>query len=802
MIQMTLANVQIEYRPLRIGFCVRYGNIQDVVTASRISSILWGGVYNPIIPVGSPDDLANKLVNVFPIDILVPLAETSEIKSFIDKYNWARLPRMYRNSILVKDSYNKGYMKTCVLDISHLLRNLWDKEFKFAKDGTSKCAIVSWKASDPYKDLYPLIFGDYPKEIFSFQYMDSFKKATRAQDINIEPKKNIPALAATVITPIGLTAQLLNSWGGSGLGDGVYVGDHKYFLDVVNFWNIRAAGTYLTFLPKTNSRRFSSYVRSRLSNINSRGYTFKENRTNVSVWFLDETKDDIDEIRDNIKPFVRKDRVFSFRGTSALSWNGLNIMPSYHALGEASCIADIESKYDKPTVTVHLSDKPIQKRERRFREQFFVVSLNTHYATKFPEHTTILPLLPDLNEWYSEQIVYETWGVRAINSIHGSSIGFITNIDVDTISFYPIRKYELIKKILERALISANISGAGLVAKRLIVLMGGINWSARIFKIPGVRKFIHDTNPLRQHTRYEIENRIYDNGSFNRFVREFGLGEMPLTTAQIFDTMLKHNLLRAGIEVRCPKCSLKAWITLNDIDEFYSCDYCQENSKFIEAVEPVKMKDGDEEKTIDGVKWCYRLSGLLEKSDKQQGAIPVILTLQRLDIGMHFIFGNEGIWSTALDLQYEINGKKQNAESDLVVFDISQRASKQDFEILIGECKTGQRITRAQIDRLVEVKKLIEKSGIKCHIVFTKLKGEFINAEIGHFKRLVSSGINPILFTAKELEWWWDEYRSHRTNRSNLELPYEHPLTFDQLAENSVYLYKLSEVKNKNRKSS
>ena len=798
MIQMKLDNVQIEYRPPRIGFCVRNGNIQDVVTASRLCTVLWGGVYNPIIPVGAPDDLADKLVNVFLIDILVPLAETDEIKSFIEKYKWARFPMMRRNSILAVDGYKKGYKKVIALDISHLLRMLWDKEFKFAKDETSNFAVVSWKSNDPNKDLYPLLFGNYPEEKLSFQYKDSFKKALKAQEINIDPKKSIPALAATVITPIGLTKLGINSWGGGRDGAGVYIGDPKYFLDIVNFWNIRASGNYLAFLPKTNSRRFSPYIKSHISKIKSRGNDFGENRTEISAWFRAETKDDNKEIRVIIKPFETKDRVFSMRGTSAQSWNGLNITPSYHVLGEASCMANIGTKYGKPTVTVHLSDKPIPKRERRFREQFFVVTLKPSVRTEFPEHTTNLPLLPDLNKWYSEQMVLETYRVRAINSIYGATVGLLTDIDRDTIDLHPIPKYELIKKVLERASIIAEKSGAGLVAERLIAIMGGLSGSARIFKITGVRKFIYETNPIHQYTRYEIESWIDDNGSFNSFVGEFGL----TTTAQIFEIMLHHNLLKAGVEVRCPKCTLKTWITLNEVDEVYSCEYCQEKSKFVETVEPIAMKKGKEVKIIDGVRWCYRLSGLLGKGDKQQGSLAVILTLQHLENRMLGFSGGEVISSTALDLHYEVDGEIHKAETDLVVLDMSQKAGKEDIEFLIGECKTGQHITRAQIDKLVEVKELIDKSGIKCHLVFTKLKSGFSNAEIGHFKKLISTGIKPVLFTANELEWWWDEYRKFEAKRSNFKLPFEHPFTLDELAENSDYVYNLSEVETKNQKLS
>jgi hypothetical protein len=118
---------------------------------------------------------------------------------------------------------------------------------------------------------------------------------------------------------------------------------------------------------------------------------------------------------------------------------------------------------------------------------------------------------------------------------------------------------------------------------------------------------------------------------------------------------------------------------------------------------------------------------------------------------------------------------------------------KDDIEILIGECKTGQDISKKQIEKLEKVKKLIEKSGIKCHMVFVKTKKKISDAEIRHFKELYKKGTKPLIFTSNELERWWDEYRNFKANKINFKLPFEHPFTFSELAENAAYVYKLTE---------
>lgn len=217
---------------------------------------------------------------------------------------------------------------------------------------------------------------------------------------------------------------------------------------------------------------------------------------------------------------------------------------------------------------------------------------------------------------------------------------------------------------------------------------------------------------------------------------------------------------------------------------------CYEKGGVDESGNPIELKVDDQIKKIDGTRWSYRLSGLLGKQDKQQGAIPVILTLQHLSNRLHSGY-SENLYSTALDLKFTENSKEEKAETDLIVIDLAEMMRKDDIEILIGECKTGQSISKAKIERLEKIKELIEKSGIKCHLVFVKTKVGFTNTEIGHLKKLYAKGTKPLMFTSNELERWWDEYKNFKTGRTDFKLPFEHPFTFGELAENAAYVYKL-----------
>jgi hypothetical protein len=48
---MDTLNLRVRYRPVRFGWCVRNGNLEDYKKALEYTHTLWGGCYNPIIPI-------------------------------------------------------------------------------------------------------------------------------------------------------------------------------------------------------------------------------------------------------------------------------------------------------------------------------------------------------------------------------------------------------------------------------------------------------------------------------------------------------------------------------------------------------------------------------------------------------------------------------------------------------------------------------------------------------------------------------------------------------------------------------
>jgi hypothetical protein len=74
---MASKSLRVRYRPIRIGWCIEDGNLNEFRRAARLTHTLAGGKFNPIILVGS--DAAGALVKHFRVDLLFPI-ETNDAK--------------------------------------------------------------------------------------------------------------------------------------------------------------------------------------------------------------------------------------------------------------------------------------------------------------------------------------------------------------------------------------------------------------------------------------------------------------------------------------------------------------------------------------------------------------------------------------------------------------------------------------------------------------------------------------------------------------------------------------------------
>ncbi|NMB80611.1 MAG: hypothetical protein GYA14_02200 [Ignavibacteria bacterium] len=751
---MASVNLSIKYRPVKIGFLVRDGSIEDLVKSVGINTLLWGGIYNPIIPVSTDSKFAEQLMNLFSVDVLFPVSHTKEIYDLTQKYPFLKDPGHYAENIFYEDWHTKkniiGY-----LDSVNIVNYYWEKEFKHKpKSYQSNCVLVRWGDNDDLKNLFSIMFGYFPKEYnLRDDFENAFLKGLRSREIKISTTDSVSKNLAENISPIKLTALELNGYGGTWRGNGIYIGNENDFYDLLNFWNLRASGLFIEFLPKNKIERFKEFIKASIEKLDN-----TPNRNpNIEDWINIYYHVSHDEIKNVAKEFQSKKR-FVF---NEIIWNGLNIKPADFYFEWNHVLASVDKSYDRYVVSVSLPEKKfIANKDRDFGWQHLAVSINPIGEFGYPEHTLKQPFIRQLNEFYSRELAVDPWLLR----IEKGGISALIKSNDSSLSLYPISHQVLIQKIFELAGIKSEISQAGLITKRIIEKLGGVD-GGRVFKINGVRKLLQALKIDECISRGKGTNIIRENEEFKKYEKLYiEARETPkLTTHSVFDFLLKKDFLRAGLELVCNHCKLSNWLSLKEIDDIWTCNYCGNDNKT-----SLQLKNrGD---------WKFRKSGLFAKNNNQEGAIPVILTLL---VFLRIFDPSKFIYSPSLKL-------KNGDISCEIDFCILQYQRRDKIQLAIGECKSeGGIIDQKDVDNLKIVRDKIKKLNIDCYLVFSKVSEKFEQSEIDLFKKLKEENIPIILLTNKELEPYHPYWEVEKANN----LPEKYALDMAGMARNSDYLY-------------
>ena len=742
---MAARNLRLRYRPIRIGWCVREGSLEDVRKALRLTHTLWGGSHNPIIPVGG-EFPAKDIVELYRVDALYPAFEDVGVRGFINRFPHIRWP-LFREELFVP---GRGARKlAALLDIYHPIRKIFDEFVKKEEDPKSQATIFTWSKVDPLADFYLAFFGAYPDQVeVGKDYGGLVAKYLHAARIEIDPGKPIPAdsfraFAPSGICGFGLRRDRVPNWD----YPGVYWGSLQAFEDVVNFWNLRAADLDLVFYDPAHEGRLSQLVESYVRVLSARQEDPMDLDERAAIWFRGGTEID----------GRRFPQANTHVTVSDGLWNGLNLKPPVMYLSDKSVLGT-ESEYGGSlSVSFELREKPFFD-EIELGQQHVVVTVEPFAYGQEGEATFKFPFIPELNEFYRRAVS----GAHEVRS-EPRGLGIVTKLASNDLRINAISKRALVAKIFEVFGIRSKPSEAGRIASRLIQQLGGLQ-GCRVFKIAGVRELIEKYKPLQSFSRAEALQ-VIGQANFAAYgdlyieYREGGI----LEPRHVFEYLLRHNVFRVGIRFICPHCELEFWTHLDDVATELTCEYCGQRFNVT-----AQLKDSG---------WAYRRSGLFGREDHQQGAIPVAITLQQLDTAL----STEMVYVTSMTFE-PANADIEPCESDFVI--VCGRGSGLEVEVAIGECKSRGEITEEDVRKLARVADALSNRRIVTYIVFAK-GSRFSPDEIARCRLAQPVGRRRvILLSDRELEPYFVYERAEK----EFDIPAA-AVSLEDLAHNTHALY-------------
>jgi hypothetical protein len=773
---MDTLRVDICYRPLRIGWAIKSDDFQAFRKAVRYSYALWGGRFNPILFVDHEYE-SNQLIDLFRVDVIIPVGNGDEVKDFPSKYPYLIKP-FFHDPIFMKGS-EQSHPSSYVLDIYNALIYLRDKpEWKEIKD--AGVHYYSWAADDPLADIFLSQLGGYPdKDEVGTDYLELLRNASEFTEISLDSEKPISAVTIDHPSISYLSRYGMDRHYGIDSGSkypGYFVGSGTNLEDLVCHWNLRACDIPLWFIDPQYLERYTELLPAWEKAMRDQvaGYRHEWDRK-IAIWTRWE---DMNEAR---KPFGESQLILC-RVLDA-TWNGLNVRAPMMYFGEASVLGVMSDEGSKPKVSFALSNKPFDD-DIWFYQQHLVASVSLIGGLYGNEQYTFnAPYLPELNEFYARTMHFEYDKLR----IEPGRIGIVIDAADHDSFLYALPVAEFMERIFDMAGYEARLSNAGLITKQLIKRLGGVQ-GGRVFKVPGVRRLLKIHGPNASITKKEALQIIGStdpnrpDAKFsdhkNLYIESRQKGE-ALTPGAVFGYLVEKGLFRIGVDLHCPSCKMKSWIPLDSLKQKIVCELCGHEHDVTRNLTNMNQ-------------WHYRRSGVLGIEKNAQGAVPVCLTLQQLETNCHGDLG-QSMYSPSLDLKPKAGIDGVMCETDFVW--VVPRVYLNKTVVVLAECKDAGPITIDDVSNLKRIADSLPTKRFETFIILSQIS-PFTDDEIRIAKTLNDQyRYRAILLSANELEPFYLLGRVR--DKSGIELNWSSPKEMAMSTNQLYFTPKKVDVDNK-----
>lgn len=758
-------------RPTRIGFLTRPHDLASVRTIMRACTCVWGGLFNPIIPVfrrwpkeWKPEayerlkatDIVKGYIRFFEPDVYVEteqgLLEAAGLHALRQPH--AIYPHVITLKAFLEPDDGRQWSEPAYgFNMRDVLYHVYETDQRFVSRDKRDYVYVLQEQGNTLTDA---IFGAYPPSADVEYIKQAYADVYRPETVAPSPDTWRRVFLKDAGTPLRVTAYGLDAkhhWDDERL---IYVFDSTRATDLIDLWNLRLQPGPV--LP-------------------------------VPVEWFDALRDDITAIlKADYRPVIGNPFGLMHRTTIEFSRS----IPKAHA---ESLIQTLQPHLPKGALTVklwrdaiwneHYDERTIALQRLRVFAKEQHISLTVMAGR---EQSTSFPTLePDFSTAFGKG--EQRW----INALRISSYG---NSDIATVmpfntfdrtwphqtgfgdqtpvgsegwifpqSFRGMAQYvsllnadDAIVGSLKQLGITAELSEPGHIAKQMLGHLGGL-WDAHLLAdtstlvllnkmAGGLRRKSNDKEIVEE--RFELRTASLKDWNDLVSVRQ-AKQSLPRMALEEFT---KRNIIRLGIETDCPHCIAKNWSTLTDVDYTITCERCLKPYEFPQA----SLRKNNANLT-------YRVVGPFSVPDFGKGSYGALLTLRFLD-QVPAPNSMEMTFSTAMNLSFD--GKQ--CEVDFVAWQGEDRTleKRRPPQLIIGEAKSLGRGDLIKANDLAKLKLIGDKLP-QAIIVIGVLRDHFTQGERDRLVRFVKWGrranaqdepTNPVLLLT-EHELTTDHLLSH-----------------------------------------
>jgi hypothetical protein len=565
---MAFGSYSIKVRPLRIAFLVDPTDRSALQEAIEVNSFLWGGSYNPIIPAYkrtpakweshgfhrkiNPDDIVAGYISGFDPDFVVPVGNCAG-----RDFNIGHREMLSVTDLLGNLSANGNPVYG--IGLLHILADFIDKELKYVRTAPIELTFPTFNHG--YSLFLSSVFGKLSESALKLV------KTHFSTYITLKTGNTIENFSELLV-PGKMYPRRLSTWQlqRPQQEPTIFVCDAKSCLDIIDYWNLRAAGYYVVPIPiqAANSKSNIIFARDFID------ANYLPHRYNPEMFQRTTIQKSRTLSEDTVKQFCVSlnipEGAKPHSPRSLLRWWYPRIWDSWARENTQEIISFPYSHEVESNIAEGQTKLEIKAQDPKFD----VTSLFTgksKYANEF-----------SFRYFGSKEPMAEVFpeGSRELSSAIGRTGYFHWRFSKNGPVFLADKSQNLIYLDLPRAesvMIEwlrehgwkAQLSPPGRIAKQMILQLGG-RWGASFFTHKGVidllQKIEAETAGM---TRQEIISRL------NQVIKFDGSN---INGERFLDRLLEASALRLGAKIQCPVCTRHNWYELNHIDYNLDCRFC------------------------------------------------------------------------------------------------------------------------------------------------------------------------------------------------------------------------------------
>ena len=740
---MALGDISLTLRPIKFAWLVDPRERHVLTRVARLSSFLWGGVYNPIIPVFRrlpkywsdlptrrlrAQEICRGYVHTFDPDAVVVCCD-------VDR---SVVPNGVEHIVTLTDvsgDLSKSDTPGLGIGLLEVLSDVAEKEFKFQRRDGTRAIVPSY--ADGGSLFLESVFGEVPPEVKRETYKTLLQRVD-AHHIEVSLDNFLETLRGNNFFFSGVVGHhaIQVRRPRAELSRAVFLMDHTNALDIIDYWNLRALGWVVLPIPLAISgsdetcaavRRFierytiapkqASGLGGRVAILKARSVpdtahtTFANSLRPVAIdslfvqnWYppmWDEftrrggrltcgsissnkaSTQITDETEQIAVKAIHPEFMAEHGGHGARFANDLKIS----IVGRREFGAEALPPFEKSVATLYgmsmFTDWKIGPSGPTFLGRFADSTIYLRQPT--PREVISLALLN--RGWKNFEfstpgnIAYQM--VRRLGGPHRVRL---------------IQNLELIK-FLESLAAGRDPSEDEKCSKTIDRKLKALAGNATMVRVGDAVRTVRE-EIAKLHRRPERSAGVVDEAFFGKIKRIAASYPFPCDVHELVERYADAKIFNLGVNVQCSVCGQRSWYAIPGLDYELQCPAC---------LSAFKLPLHDPR----SIRWSYKSLGPFALPKQAYGAYAVLLAID-------FICNHHRASTTPV-LSFRVEKDGTPLESDFMMFYRGSAPWERETEILFGECKTFNRFTAEDVGRM----RTIAQNFPGAVLVFATLSQEF-----------------------------------------------------------------------------